>query len=192
MGAVSAFAHEDIEQHPNCTQCGMNRKSFDYSRMLIVFEDGSQTGVCSLHCAVVELDRHKNKKVKSLLVADRDTRRLNDARKAVWVLGGKKRGVMTDQPKWAFATREAAQRFVDSEGGRIVSWEEALAASEGGFLFGRFSIADCLYAPVVSRFVTYGIAVPAASQAYIARMMALPAMQEWKSGAEAEIARGWK
>jgi len=103
---------------------------------------------------------------------------------------------MRDQLSMVFARRletpdlrETTQKQI----ARIVAaWEEALAASEGGFLFGRFSIADCLYAPVVSRFVTYGIAVPAASQAYIARMMALPAMQEWKSGAEAEIARGWK
>jgi glutathione S-transferase len=76
---------------------------------------------------------------------------------------------------------------------RIISaWENALASHEGGFLFGRFSIADCMYAPVVSRFVTYGIAMPAASNAYCERMLALPALTEWRAGAEAEIARGWK
>jgi len=76
---------------------------------------------------------------------------------------------------------------------RIVSaWEAALCAHDGGFLFGGFSIADCLYAPVVSRFLTYGIALPKASEAYCARLMALPALQEWKAAAEAEIARGWK
>ena len=41
-------------------------------------------------------------------------------------------------------------------------WETALAQYGGqdGFLFGRFSIADCMYAPVVSRFTTYGVEVP--------------------------------
>ena len=73
LGALSAFAHEDIERHRDCGQCGMDRKAFDHSRMLIVYEDGSQVGVCSLHCAVTELNEHKGKKVKSLLVADRDT-----------------------------------------------------------------------------------------------------------------------
>ena len=74
----------------------------------------------------------------------------------------------------------------------IAAWEVALGAHDGGFLFGGFSIADCMYAPVVSRFITYGIALPEASAAYCARMMALPALQEWKTSAEAELARGWK
>jgi nitrous oxide reductase accessory protein NosL len=129
LGAVGAFAHEDIEHHRSCDQCGMDRKAFAYSRMLILYEDGSQVGVCSLHCAVTELDQHKEKKVKSLLVADRDTRHLIDAEKAVWVLGGKKRGVMTDRAKWAFAATDAAQRFVDAQGGRIIGREEAVAAA---------------------------------------------------------------
>jgi glutathione S-transferase len=74
----------------------------------------------------------------------------------------------------------------------IAAWEEALAAhgGEGGFLFGRFSIADCMYAPVVSRFRTYNLALPAASAAYAARVWALPAMQNWLKEAEAEVAAG--
>src|SRR5215469_731898 len=41
----------------------------------------------------------------------------------------------------------------------LSSWESALSehGKEGGFLFGRFSIADCMYAPVVSRFTTFGV-----------------------------------
>jgi len=127
--APAAPPRDDIAGHRDCGQCGMDRKAYGYSRMLIVYGDGSETGVCSLHCAVTELDRQGGKPVASLLAADRDTRRLIDAATAVWVLGGKKRGVMTERAKWAFGTREAAQRFVDTEGGRIVSWEEALAAA---------------------------------------------------------------
>jgi glutathione S-transferase len=74
----------------------------------------------------------------------------------------------------------------------INAWETALAGRADGFLFGRFSIADCMYAPVTSRFLTYGIDLPAASAAYVGRMMALPALKEWRAGAEAELARGWK
>jgi len=129
--ALSAFAHEDIEQHRLCDQCGMDRKAYGYSRILIVYEDGSQVGACSLHCAVIELNEHKGKKVKSLLVADRDTRRLIDADRAVWVLGGKKRGVMTDRAKWAFSATVAAQAFIKANGGKIASWEDALAAARG-------------------------------------------------------------
>ena len=53
----------------------------------------------------------------------------------------------------------------------------------GPFLFGRFGAADAMYAPVVSRFHTYGIEVGAASAAYMQSMMALPAWQEWYAAA---------
>jgi len=72
----------------------------------------------------------------------------------------------------------------------LVAWSEALDAHAGGFLFGGFSIADCMYAPVVSRFKTYGVDVSSAVRDYMARMMELPAMQDWGKAAEAEVAAG--
>jgi len=124
----AAYAQDDISEHRNCVQCGMDRKAYGYSRMLIVYEDGSKVGVCSLHCAVVELNA-SGRKLKSLLVADRNTRSLIDAESAVWVMGGKKKGVMTQRPKWAFSDKAAAQDFVGSNGGTIVSWDDVLAAA---------------------------------------------------------------
>jgi glutathione S-transferase len=74
---------------------------------------------------------------------------------------------------------------------RVISaWSEALARYRGDFLFGGFSIADCMYAPVVSRFDTYGVAVPPEVRSYMDRILALPAMQAWRKGAEEEIAAG--
>ncbi len=76
---------------------------------------------------------------------------------------------------------------------RILSaWCDALGeyGRDGGFLFGRFSIADCMYAPVVSRFTTYGVEMPLPVQAYVTRMMELPAMRDWGRAAEAEVAAG--
>lgn len=71
-------------------------------------------------------------------------------------------------------------------------WEEARGRNKaiGPYLFGRFTIADCFFAPVVSRFRTYGVALPRASQDYAETMWAHPFMQEWLKGAEAEIADG--
>lgn len=82
-------------------------------------------------------------------------------------------------------TKEQIERIIGA-------WSDVLArhGSQGGFLFGRFSIADCMYAPVVSRFVTYGIALPAPVQSYVERMMALPAMQDWSKAAMAEVEAG--
>jgi len=74
---------------------------------------------------------------------------------------------------------------------RIVSaWQSALKAHKGPFLFGRFSIADVMYGPVVSRFVTFGVKTPPAVSAYMARMMALPGMVAWGRIAQAEVDKG--
>ncbi|MGL4997253.1 MAG: glutathione S-transferase family protein [Deefgea sp.] len=61
-----------------------------------------------------------------------------------------------------------------------------IASSEGEFLFGHFTWADAFFAPVVTRFVTYGIEVPAEAQLYMQTVLALPAMQEWLAAAEVE------
>jgi len=54
----------------------------------------------------------------------------------------------------------------------------------GDFLFGRWSIADAMYAPVATRFHTYGVALDPVSQAYVDATMALPALQEWIAAAQ--------
>jgi glutathione S-transferase len=56
-------------------------------------------------------------------------------------------------------------------------------ASGGPFLFGEFSAADAMYAPVVSRFHTYDVEVSAAARAYMEAIMNLPAWSEWKTAA---------
>jgi len=72
----------------------------------------------------------------------------------------------------------------------IIAWEDALAASGGPFLFGKFSIADCMYAPVVSRFNTYGVDVPSRGKTYMEKIWTLPAMQNWLKASQKEIAGG--
>ena len=59
----------------------------------------------------------------------------------------------------------------------------------GDFLFGRFGIADAMYAPVVLRFQTYGVALEGAAQAYAGAILALPALRAWVADAEAETER---
>jgi glutathione S-transferase len=72
----------------------------------------------------------------------------------------------------------------------VTAWEDALATWKGEYLFGRFSVADCMYAPVVSRFETYGVEVSVPVRAYMDRILAHPAMQEWKVAAQKEIEAG--
>ena len=58
-------------------------------------------------------------------------------------------------------------------------WRECLAASGGPFLFGEFSIADAMYAPVVMRFNSYQPKLSPEAAAYAQRVSALPAVAEW-------------
>lgn len=70
-------------------------------------------------------------------------------------------------------------------------WTAARGAygSGGPYLFGAFTIADAMYAPVVSRFMTYGpVELPSAAQSYADTIFNLPAMREWGEGAAREMA----
>lgn len=72
---------------------------------------------------------------------------------------------------------------------RIVAiWQDCAARYGGGWLFGRFSIADVMYAPVVLRFRTYDVQVPESARSYPAKVLASPALGEWLAAAEAETA----
>jgi glutathione S-transferase len=83
-----------------------------------------------------------------------------------------------------FKVWAGAQADID----RIVSiWRECLAKSKGPFLFGdRPGMADAMFAPVVTRFLTYDIKLDSDCAAFCKAIMALPAMQEWIEGAKAE------
>lgn len=65
-------------------------------------------------------------------------------------------------------------------------WSELLAAHGGPMLFGKFSIADAFFAPVVKRFVTYAVPLPPVIAAYVDRVQVLPAVADWTTGALAE------
>jgi nitrous oxide reductase accessory protein NosL len=131
MLAPMALAKQaaDIAAAPACHHCGMDREKFNQSRMVVAYDDGSSVGVCSLHCAAVELATTIDRGTATLLVADYDSKELVDAEKAVWVVGGSKKGVMTAIPKWAFAGRGAAERFTRTNGGTITTFEEAIKAA---------------------------------------------------------------
>lgn len=83
-----------------------------------------------------------------------------------------------------FKVWSRAQADID----RIVAiWNECLDTYGGPYLFGgQPCIADAMYAPVVTRFITYDVAIDLPCVAYCDTIMALPAMQEWVAAAEAE------
>ncbi len=112
---------------------------------------------------------------------------------------------LRDQLSMDFARRRPLPALRDetrAQIGRIIdAWSSALArfgdvgslspsGDGGGFLFGGFSIADCMYGPVVSRFTTFGVEVPSPVKTYMERMMALPAMIDWGAEAQQEVEAG--
>jgi glutathione S-transferase len=89
------------------------------------------------------------------------------------------------RPVRAIALSEAVRADV----ARIeAAWRHARETfgKAGPFLFGRFSAADAMFAPVVNRFHVYDVPVSRPTRAYIEAMMALPAWKAWIAGAEAE------
>jgi glutathione S-transferase len=65
-------------------------------------------------------------------------------------------------------------------------WRDCLDAHGGPFLFGEFSIADAMYAPVAMRFNTWRPTLCAASSAYVERITASPAVRAWIDAARSD------
>ncbi|MDO9249307.1 MAG: glutathione S-transferase family protein [Phenylobacterium sp.] len=65
-------------------------------------------------------------------------------------------------------------------------WNELLGRFGGPYLLGDWSIADAFYAPVASRFRTYGIKPTGAAGAYVATILETPEFLEWEAAARAE------
>ena len=67
-------------------------------------------------------------------------------------------------------------------------WRDCRArfGAGGALLFGGFTIADAMFAPIASRFRTYAVTLDAVAQAYVEAVHVLPAMRRWLAAAEAE------
>lgn len=103
---------------------------------------------------------------------------------------GALRGAMPMNVKLRLKGRPVAPE-VQTDIDRVVAiWSEARQQfGQGGqWLFGGFSAADAMYAPIVWRFATYNVQLPAIAQAYCDAMLELPAMKLWEMGALAEKA----
>lgn len=68
-------------------------------------------------------------------------------------------------------------------------WEDRLGRHDGKFLYGDFTIADAMYAPIAIRFRAYGVKLPERSQKYAEMMLALPSMVEWIEAGKSETHR---
>jgi glutathione S-transferase len=86
----------------------------------------------------------------------------------------------------ARAQRPPRSPQIDAEVARVLDiWRASLSSNGGPFLLGDFSIADCMFFPVATRFRTYGVALPDYAQAYSEKLFALPFVQELEALAQA-------
>jgi len=118
----------DIQMHPGCIYCGMDRRAYDYSRMLVEFADGAITATCSIHCAAIDLALNPGKAPKAVMAGDYRTKQLVEAQRAWWVIGGDRYGVMSLRGKWAFAEKGHAEDYIKEHGGNLGSFDDALKA----------------------------------------------------------------
>lgn len=95
---------------------------------------------------------------------------------------------MDIRSRWRERGAAAGQRAdVAADLARVQSiWTECLDRSGGPLLFGGFSIADAFYAPVVTRFRTYGVDLAPPLARYAEAVLALDGMQRWAEAAAAE------
>lgn len=93
------------------------------------------------------------------------------------------------RPRGPIDAAAAQDPTLRSEIDRVIEiWTSCRAAADtsGPFLFGRFGVADAMYAPVVLRMSIYEVALPAPAQAYADAIVGLPALQSWIHDARAE------
>jgi hypothetical protein len=125
---VTVLAQENMKGYGSCSLCGM-RLDYSRNRMLIEYDDGTKSDMCSMHCTAAEFAAHREKTLKRLQVSYYNSNRLIDAKRAYWVIGGNKSGVMTKRAKWAFEKREEAEQFIKDNGGRISTFDEVMKAT---------------------------------------------------------------
>jgi len=113
----------------SCAYCGMKKAMFGHSWVTVTHEDGSTVGVCSVHCAAIDMALNIDKPAKNITVGDYNSKKPIEADTAYWVIGGNKMGVMTARAKWAFDSKDAADNFIKQNGGKPATFEDVMKAT---------------------------------------------------------------
>lgn len=126
-------AEKDLEKYKKCPYCGMDRKQYHHSRMLIHYSDDLADGTCSLHCAAISLSVNIDRGPKAIYVADNaspeEIKPLIEAGKAFFLVGSSLKGVMTRRSKVAYGSEAAANASRAANGGEVVEFDKALLAA---------------------------------------------------------------
>jgi len=122
----------DIEKYPKCNYCGMDRRKFHFSRMLIDYTFDVPDPLCSLRCAASSLATKLGREPKAIWVADNasaeEVKPLTNAEKATYLVASKLPTVMSKRSKTAYSTAEAAEASRAVNGGEVVDFDKVLLA----------------------------------------------------------------
>lgn len=126
---------DELKKYPRCRYCGMERAKFSHTRHLLVYDDDSVEGTCSLHCAAISLSLNMDRGPKAIYAgdagADGDIKPLMLVDKAHYVIDPSKPGTMTKVSKFAYADKVKADAAAAADasakaGARVVGFDEAL------------------------------------------------------------------
>ncbi len=124
---------DELAKYPKCPYCGMSRKKWNHSRMLIHYADDLVDGTCSLHCAAISLSINLDRGPKAIyspdFASDAEIKPLIDVDSASFLIGSKLPGTMTKRSKRSFASAEAAKAAQAQHGGDIGRFDDALRAA---------------------------------------------------------------
>ncbi len=113
-----------------CPKCGMTLPMF-YKTNHAAKVDGKMQQFCSMHCLVETMN--SGAKVSDIQVVDNTTLKFIPVSKAWYVVGSKKPATMSKVSKYAFGTKEAAEKFAKENGGKVMKFEDALAIAKKAF-----------------------------------------------------------
>lgn len=128
---------DEFKKYPRCPYCGMMRKMWSHTRHLIVYEDDSVDGTCSIHCAGISLSMNMDRGPKVIYAGDAgaegEVKPLVDTAKMTYVINPTKMGTMTKVSKHAFADKAAAEAAAaEADGTSMVGFDDALRAAFNG------------------------------------------------------------
>jgi len=122
---------QDGKEKMFCPKCGMTLPMF-YRTNHAATVDGKVQQFCSMYCLVEAMN--DGAKVENVKVVDNTTLKFIDANKAFYVVGSSKPATMAKKvSKYAFGTKEAAEDFAKKFGGKVMSFDEALAIAKKDF-----------------------------------------------------------
>lgn len=125
---------DDLGKYPRCPYCGMMRAMYSASRHLIVYENDTVDGTCSIHCAAISLALNMDAGPKAIYAGDAgaegDLKPLADTAAMTYVIDPAKPGTMSAVSKLAFADRAKAEAAAAaSAGASLADFDAALMAA---------------------------------------------------------------